>query len=78
MTCEELCSVEGTDAAGKVEIYDGVSWTEASMTGTYDAATGALALAGNGVTFNGQVNGATAVGTVRFSGKNAGWKLRKL
>ena len=67
-----------SNVTAKVEIYDGTAWTEANLNGTYDASTGALAMSGSGVTVNGTVNGSTAVGSIRFSGKNGGWKLRKL
>ncbi|MFT6161177.1 MAG: hypothetical protein ACJA00_003771, partial [Myxococcota bacterium] len=69
-----------TDGAvtAKVEIYDGITWTEANLNGTYDTSSGALALSGSGVTVTGTVNGGTAVGSIRFSGKRAGWKLSKL
>ncbi len=66
------------NVTAKVEIYDGTAWTEANLNGTYDAASGALAMSGNGVTVNGTVNGSTAVGSIRFSGKRGGWKLHKL
>lgn len=73
-----LRTQNGGNVTGKVEIYDGVSWTEATIAGTYDPASGALQASGSGVTLNGTVNGETAVGSVSVSGQRGGWSLNRL